>query len=305
MKKRYSSLMKMFISVQVTIAKFIAEWTGLLSFEEVNTRFNDKKDSIDEYTAVRAEALKGYTAEKIDKRLAMCLVVVATAKKLKAYATIKRDQPLLVKMKQAVFTTIMRHRITTVMPIVDAVVAAANSLTPAEKTAYGIDMTVLNAVVKDFVTVLTLPRDKVVVRTNATKKLIELYKETESLLIEEMDNLMANFEGDFLNEYRASRRIIDEIKHTAIKGNVANEQGVDLYKVAVKLTGRDKQTGEEKVVFEEMTNKDGNFAKSAINPELSWDVEFTTPDYQSKKFTDIDLERGTIDRLEVQLVPKV
>lgn len=137
-------------------------------------------------------------------------------------------------------------RVVHAMPIVNAVVEAANNLTAPEKAAYGLttQTTELNAVVKDFNMVLTLPRDKVVVRANSPQKLKELYKETEDLLIDEMDNIMMNFEGsDFFNEYEISRRVLDKIKHTVIALNVTNEEGIGLNKVAVKLTGRDKVSG--------------------------------------------------------------
>ena len=108
-------------------------------------------------------------------------------------------------------------------------------------------------------------------------------------------------EPDFYTEYFDARKIVDLMRHTAIEGNVTNSEGDDLRKVKITFKGKDKVTGEEKLVYEEMSSKDGNFIKRELNPEFGWDVTFELPTYTPKTFASIDLKAGEHEKLEVKL----
>ena len=115
-----------------------------------------------------------------------------------------------------------------------------------------------------------------------------------------MDNLMSNFEGtEFFDRYFNARIKVDLIRHTVIEGNVTTPEGADLKKVKVIMTGKDKETEEVVTVFEEKTDKDGNFIKRELNPELEWDVTFELKDFEKVSYEDITLKPGEHQKLEV------
>lgn len=308
MDKRTNTLRRMASAVQQVILYYAAVWAGYLPFETCNTKFDDITDDIDLNADIKQQLTKGYTLEKDLKRKKMANIVSIISKKIGAWATARGDVALA-KLMKINNSRLLYGRATRSLYFGEQVVNALKDMPAADKTAYAItaaDETLLQTSVENFRTVMTLPREITVNKKTATKKLKELLASMENLLKNEMDGLMMNYEGtEFFEKYFNARIIVDQVRHTVIKGNVTDPAGVDLNKVFVKLIGKEKETGNEVVVFEEMTNKDGNFVKSALNPELSWDVEFTIPNYVPQKISDIDLERGAIDRLDVVLVPVV
>lgn len=308
MDKYFTSLRNMFGAVQLVILEFIAEWTGYAPYETANTEFNDFVAAIDETAVYQQTDIKGYAKEKKLKRATMASIVVIVSKKIRALAAAKNDQVLMKEM-QIARTKMTKGRAVKALYYGEQVVTALSNLSPAEKTAYHIDAAqeaLLIAGVAEFKKVLTAPRTREAQRKTATEKLVKLFRAANTVLIEKLDNLMENYAGTpFYDDYKNARIIVNQIRHTVIRGNVTAPGGADLNKVKVKLTGKEKLTGNEVLVFEEMTDKDGNFEKSALNPELSWDVEFVLTNYVPQKISDIDLERGTIDILDVTLVPVV
>ena len=308
MDKYFTTLRNMFGAVQLVILQFIAEWTGYAPYETSNTEFNNTVKDIDATAAFQQTIITGYAKDKKKKRDSMAEIVVIISKKIRALAASKGDK-VLQKEMQIAKTRMTSGKAVKALYYGEQVVIALSTLTPAEKTAYQIDIaqeTLLLDSVAEFKKVLAAPRTREAQRKTATEKLKLLFATANTVLLEKLDNLMENYAGtQFYADYKNARIQVTQIRHTVIRGNVTAPGGADLNKVKVKLTGKEKLTGNEVLVFEEMTDKDGNFEKSALNPELSWDVEFVLPDYVSQKISDIDLERGTIDTLDVTLMPVV
>lgn len=50
-----------------------------------------------------------------------------------------------------------------------------------------------------------------------------------------------------------------------------------------------------------MTDVDGNYKKSELNPELEWDVTFTLPTYEPVTVSDVELIGGEHEKINIQL----
>jgi len=306
MIKKYSYLKSMMLAVKNVILFYAADWAGLPSFVSVNTLFNDKYDEISETLGVQQTDITGYTIEKSNTRKATGKVAVAISKKIKAYATDKKDAGLKKKMSLRL-SQFVHGKANDALLKANLVAGAVKDMTAADKTAYGItaaQTSELSEAITNLEVALVLPRDKAVVRKTASDKLPKLFSEGEAILRDQLDGLMYNFEGsDFFDDYFNARIVVNQIRHTVIRGNVVDPAGKDLRRVKVQFIGKDK-LGAEVLKFEEITDKDGNFAKSQLNPELSYDLEFVLPDFEPVKIENVDLKLGTTDKLEVVMVPK-
>ncbi len=307
MKKRENNYLNMYLAVQMIIAKFAAIWAGLVSFEATNTDFDAYVDKIKADLEIQKQFLKGYAAEKKNKKLKMARAAYAICRKVRSYAYAIDDRELIGKLK-IFFTLIYTAASGKAVSYSNNVLKAAQVMTDADKTKYGLtdaEITELEALIKSYEDYTAKPRVQIVGRVLATKDINANCKLVNRLLADRMDNDMVNFEEshpDFFGQYKQARRVIDLQRHNAIEGNVTDEAGIDLKKVKVTIIGKDKLTNEEKVKFEEMTDKDGNFTKRVINPEFEYDVTFEKENYEKKTFSDIDLINGEHEILDVQLV---
>lgn len=99
--------------------------------------------------------------------------------------------------------------------------------------AYGIvaeSLTNLNKEIDDFEGLVAKPRSGIVARSTATARLIDLFKETNELLREQLDKLMLVLKESyptFYNEYKAARIIVD-LHGSAEDSDEAEEPDVEL-----------------------------------------------------------------------------
>ena len=306
MKKNFNNLKNMFSSVQAIILYYIAVWTGYVPFETSNAKFNTVVGKIEDNEEIQKILTKGWTVAKRTKKRNMAKKAMEICRKIRAFASSKKDSALFGRM-QITYSKIYYGTANVALAYANNILTEANAMTPAERTTYDIsdgDITALTDLISEFDTAASTPRDRIVIRKAATEKLPLLFKEGSELLTDELDNLMSNYkesEPEFYEQYFNARIIVNQIRHTAIEGNVTDLEGADLKKVKVTMTGKDKVTEEVVAVFEEKTDKDGNFIKRELNPELEWDVTFELVEYEPQTFEDIDLTAGEHEMLEVKL----
>lgn len=306
MNRNKSNILNMYHAVQLVIAKFILKWTGYTPFETANTEFNAFVFDIEQVNEAQKVILKGYTAEKKEKKRNMANLGIALAKKVKAFAAATKDYGLFGEMSIS-FSKLFYMRSNLALAYARQVLNKVKVLTPEEMTAYDItadDLTDYSKAIDEFAAVIALPREKIALRKTETERINVLFKNATDMLKDRLDNLMENYVNsapDFYADYKNARVIVNLIRHTAIAANVTAEDGQDLKKVKVTLTGKDKQTNAVKELFEELTDKNGNVIKRELNPDYDWDVKFELPAYVPFEITDIDLSPGEHEKLEVVL----
>lgn len=306
MTRRTNNLKNMYSAVKAVILTYIAIWTGYVPFETANAAFNASTDEIEDTEEIQKMLIKGYTIEKRVKKKKMATAALMVCKKVRAYASSIKNNALMGEMKISM-SKLLYSASNLSLTYANNILTAATAMTAADRTLFDItaaDMNTLSDSIKEFEAVISMPRDRIVVRKTATKKLPELFAETTGILTNQLDNLMSNYESshpDFYSDYFNARVIVDMQRHTVLKGNVTNEDGEDLKKVKVTIKGKNKITNAELVVFEEMTNADGNFVKSTLNPELDYDVIFELPHYEKVVLTDLDIKKGEHELLAITL----
>lgn len=307
MKSKENNSYRMFLTVQMIMAKFAAIWAGLVSVETTNTEFDGLLTKIKSDLDVQKEFLNGYAAEKKKKKSKMATLAYSVCRKVRSYAYAVDDRELIGKLKIS-YSLIFYTTSSKAETFASNVLKAAETMSAADKTKFGLtaaEITALADSIKAYGDYTAKPRAEIVGRVVATDNISKNIKAVNRLLMDRMDNAMANFQvtdPDFFAEYKQGRRVIDLQHHTAIEGNVTDVNGNDLKKVKVSIIGKDKVTNEEKVKFEEITDKNGNFIKRVINPEFDYDVSFELSDYETKTYAGIDLVNGEHETIDVQLV---
>lgn len=307
MLKNDNNSFRMYLAVQTILAKFAAIWAGLVSMGTTNTEFDALVAKIKADLDIQKAGITGFTKEKKKKKFDMATAGYALCRKVRSYAYAVDNRELVGKL-QISFSLMYWKSSSKGVAYANNILAASLAMTPADRTKYGIsdaENTALKDLITAFENYTSSPRSEIIGRVVATKNIRSNCKLVNKLLQERMDNDMANFQEsnpDFFAEYKESRKVVDLHRQTVIEGNVTDINGADLRRVKVKIVGRDKTTNEEKVVFEEITNKDGNFAKRVINPELEYDLTFELDEYEKQTFSNVDINAGEHELFDVKLV---
>lgn len=297
----------MYLVVQMIVAKFAAIWTGLLSFETSNTAFNVIVDEIRNDVELQKQILLGYARTKKEKKGKMARAAGIVCRKVRAYSSGVKDTTLNGNMRYN-YSMIYYGTSQNAINYSTIIMNAALAVPAADKTTYGItdgELTALKDLINDFTKFVATPRAEIVNRKFTTSEVNKKFKQANALLRDDLDNVMANFmesNPDFYAQYFDARRIVDLQRHTVLEGNVTDENGTDLKKVKIKIVGRDKTTNAEVVTFEEVTDKNGNYAKSEINPELDYDMTFELDHYQKVEKKNVDITRGEHELVDVVMV---
>ncbi len=307
MKKNDNNSFRMYLAVQMILAKFAAIWAGLVSMGTTNTEFDALVDKIKADLEIQKQGITGYTKEKKKIKFNMATAAYALCRKVRSYAYAVDNRELVGKLK--IFFSLMYYKSSSkAVAYANNILNAAKEMTDADRTKFGIsdaEVTGLEDLIKAFDEYTSSPRGEIIERVMATKNIRVNCKLVNKLLTERMDNEMANFQEsnpDFFEQYKEARKVIDLHRQTVFEGNVTDTNGVDLKKVKVTIVGKDKITNEEKVVFEETTDKDGNFAKRVINPEFEYELTFELDNYEKQTFNDVDIVAGEHELFDVKLV---
>jgi len=307
MTNRENNTFRMYLAVQAVIAKFALIWAGLISMDTASKLFNDQVTQLKVYLALQRSIITGYTKTKKKLRKTMATAAMITCRKVRSYAAEKDDDTNMDKLKIS-FSRLMNTTAADALSDCENILILAKAVPVADMAKIGLsalEISELQAAVDAFALFIATPRVEIGSRSKSTEGVNTYFKLISATLKDRIDNIMANYqltEPEFYGEYFEARKIVDLQRHTVIEGNVTDENGVDLKKVKVTIIGKDKITDEVVEVFEEMTDKDGNYAKSIINPELDYDLTYELDKYEKVTKTDVDIARGEHELIDVQLV---
>lgn len=299
MKKQFTSFRNMYAAVIAVLTYFTDAWSAFLPFATSVTAFKNKVTAIDENEELQKMLIKGFTQLKKNRKKEQATKANAICRKVQAFAA-DNNPSLFGQMKITIAMLLNSNAILAKSLAEQIYEAASNAMTDAQRTAYDItdlDLTALRAAIDGFAEVMTLPRDRIVIRKYATELFPILFADANKVLKEKLDNLITNFESntEFINEYRNARIVLPIVRHTTIAGLVTDkDSGADLKNVKVTISSADKQ-------FEDITNVQGAFTQGELNPELNWNVKFELPDYETEELADIDIKRGQHLNLKIQL----
>lgn len=279
---------------------FITIWSAYVPISDAVTEFKDDVAEIDETKEKQQQLLHGYTVNKRNKKRDMATKGIIICKKVRAYAADTGDTILFGKMKIS-FTKLFNKKDTESTGFAELIYESANAMSAADKTKYEItagELTDFRDAIDTFVNVPS-PAQAKAIRKQLTEAIPGLFTKTTTVLKEKVDNLMGNFQlsnPDFYAQYFNARRIFESHRHTTLEGAATNKvTGADLPNVQVLITS---STGS----FQEMTNVQGKYKKQ-IEPEINYNVKFIIPGYEPKEFSNINLNRGEHERLNVQMNP--
>ena len=136
-------------------------------------------------------------------------------------------------------------------------------------------------------------------KQNAGKDLEAMIKSTSKYIRTTMNSMMGNYEvsdPSFFNEWMLSQRIMNPVHYqTQITGIVVDsESNVPLQMVKVMASNGTK-------IYEDMTDSEGKY-KIPVNPEV-WNVTFELPTYITEDKSNIIVDSGEREILNVSLVP--
>lgn len=285
----------MFGNVLVVIANFILEWTGNEPYESGVADLKDAVKKIDDNEEVQKKLIKNFTQQhKLDKRN-MANLALAISQKVRAYAYATGNTTLFGEMKFS-FAKLFYRNANLAKTLAETIYAAANALSDADKITFNLTAPVLLELRQaiDLYAAVT-PRDKIVIRKTATNNFKQLFKDAETILKSNLDNLMGNYQGtEFYHEYQNARLVIGHTIHTTIQGNTVDEEtGEDITGVQVLILSDTQQ-------FEDITGPQGKFAQQ-VSPEIPYTVKFIIPGYEEKELDNITLPRGKHEKLNVKL----
>ncbi len=307
MKKNDNNSFRMYLAVQMILDMFAATWAGLVSMTTTSTEFDALIAKIKADLEIQKAGITGFAQEKKKKKFEMATAAYALCRKVRSFAYAVDNRELVGKLK-IYFSLIYYGTSNKAVAYSKNILKAAQDMSAADKVTYGItaaEITALSDMIMAFDSYTSSPRGEIIVRTVATENIRANCKLVNRMLKDRMDNEMANFEfshPDFFAQYKEARKVIDLHRQTVIEGNVTDTDGADLRRVKVTIVGKDKVTNEEKVVFEEMTDKDGNFAKRLINPELEYDLSFELEHYEKQTYSNVDLIAGEHELFDVKLL---
>lgn len=139
-----------------------------------------------------------------------------------------------------------------------------------------------NKEVAGYAEFLSKPGEAKAIRSAATKRLIQLFKELNLIYRRELDNLMAQFkfsQPDFYAQYKQVRRIYDNPTHkVSLFGKITNATTKKIIADAT-VTATPKDNSEQEKIIKLSTDK-GNFRYKKLEPGL-WIITFEKYGYQT------------------------
>ncbi|MEO8587975.1 MAG: hypothetical protein ABI432_01285 [Flavobacteriales bacterium] len=213
MNKASENKMTMFYAVIATCAKYVADWTGLLSFKNAHDEFAANLKSLEDASQTQETNMKGAALDKRFKRDTMTNKTLELAQAMFAYAEDQGDVVLREKVNYSA-SDLAKKRDAVVAQLSQGIRDLANGLV-ASLADYGVvaaDVTALQTAIDAYVAVVSAPRNATTVRKGATAEINALVKDSMKILNNRMDKLMPEFEVSaplFFQEYFDARIIVD------------------------------------------------------------------------------------------------
>ena len=202
----------MYLAVRGICNEHNGVWNGLQAFADAVTALENTINRIHDARAIQEGKITGVTADKQQEKEEMIAHTVRIAKGVYAYASVTGNNTLKGRVDYSP-SALKRARDTELRDICQVIHDAANEHI-GNLGDYGIDaaaLAELQTEINDFATILTSPREAIVTRAEATARLVDWFKQGDSILKDRMDPLAEQFKGDgsFYNLYQGARVIVD------------------------------------------------------------------------------------------------
>lgn len=301
MNKRQNAKLNMYLGVQLFTESKNLIWAALLSFANAFTLFKSKVKDLVIAVAEQEQIIKGYAAQKREKRIAMSELANTMRSGVQAFATDENNTVLYEKVNYATSELLSgsSNRSRTRCQIIHDEAAAAI----ADLADYGVlpaDLIDLQKAIDDFAAIISNPKDHLAARKMNTEKISTIMSEIDSILRKKMDKLIENFKisaPDFYTQYFNDRKIYDaKTNFTEIRVTLLNKlTGVKLEGVKMIVDGTDHD-------YEFISNTNGVADAKQIHPEL-YDLKFELPGFEPVSLSNIDMSPGEKEEITVEMKP--
>ena len=275
---------------------------GIGAFAIVLGKVKDKRKKIDELNEKEGKWSVGVTEDTNGLRERMSGLALKCANGTSAYAYSINNNTLaaLVDFNEDDLRLAKKDEVDDVCQgIHDAALASA-----AEVVNFGIsgaDIGNLQGLIDEYRQKMQNPRQAIITKSQANKKVKELVREIIDVLLEKQLDLMVNtLKGTnfgFWSGYQMARNIIDRgIVHSKVKGVVRDTEDVPL--IGIRFIIYDTET--KKVVKETVSEKKGLFKVSPMavgNFDFKWEME----GFVTKTQENVRVGAGKVVRRQVSL----
>ncbi len=245
--------------------------------------------------------IKAYTIDKKNRLYTMADAVTAMRKKVQAVALSKNDIVSFDKINFSRTRIIQSAGLTSVSRAKN-VYDMAFTLSPEDRNKFHINnenLQDLQSAIKKYEIACLNRSGTNILHKNARIDFAAKIKFTSNFIRTTINSLMGNYQfttPSFYNEWLLSQRIINPSQHHAqITGTVTDQSSLQpLQMVKVKAISGNR-------IYEDMTDSEGKY-KLPVNPEV-WNVTFELPTYAKEDKTNIIVDSGEKEILNVSLVP--
>lgn len=213
MYKNQENKFSMYRTVQNTLQNNTSLWETIPAYAKEVTAFNDIVNQLAEQLNVQRMKISGATQAKYSRRNELIDLVISIAGALHSYAKRTNDKRLQ-STTDIERSDLTDSRDSYMIEASQGVANAAQKHTSALQD-YNITqemITQLQSMIDEFRPLSVAPRDAIVIRSAATKRIAVLIKEADETLNSSLDKLMETFKNthpQFYTEYFAGRIIAD------------------------------------------------------------------------------------------------
>jgi len=299
MDSRNEAKLSMYNAVLTHIEASNAITVTVPAFATAATTLRTTYNNIVEAAQQETLAITGITIDKTEARLALCNEAARIAAAIFAYASSISNNEL----KQQVNYPISKLQNTNdelLIPVVNNI-SALGTANIAALATYGVTATTISDfedTIEDYQELIPNPRNAVTSRSAVRTSIINLFKEGDAILKNQMDKLALQFkttEPEFYNTYKNNRIILDAATSTTqaigtITDSVTNQP---IASVAIQVVGQS---------YTATGNSTGGYAVKIPVPG-TYNITFTVGGYNTKTVTGVVITLGQSTTLNVQLVP--
>lgn len=295
---RQEAKLTTFRNTALTCYEYRAITATVPAFETNRLLLDTKISAITHLGAAEKEVRMGVGKSKQISQDVVCMVACDAASLAYAYASTINNQPLKAIMGVTItgLKRLSKEELVGVLTNIKKGVQANLK----ELETFGLSAThanLLNMAIDDYTNQVAKPQNARTVLITYTKGIKQLFKETDTLLKEQLDKLIVCFKNDhpeFVAKYKASRTIYDPpTQRTQIKGKVlAGDSGKQVKNATVQLTGPTELLLQ--------TNAAGNFTIKPLPPG-TYQVLVKAAGFADTVLEELVVKLGKVTRVAVKL----
>lgn len=268
------------------------------AFATVLTALKAKVSSIDSTVQLEAQVISGVATDKKTLRFTLAQQATDIAAVVFSYAASIGNNTLKEEVDYS-NTELKRLKDDDLAPVCRNIHDAANDNLLA-LAPYGITAGMLSSfdtMIDDYATAVPKPRNAASLRKTYAAALKTLFKESDSILKEQLDKTAVQFKATdlgFYNTYKNNRIIIDAPNSpTQVQGEVTDiNNGNELSNVLVEVVG---------FAYTTNTDSDGEYSVKIPVPD-TYSLKFSKTGYQTKTIDNVVLKLGQTTSLDVELL---